>query len=972
MLCLKCRHKSSIYEPFLDLSLDIKNVTSILKALERFVCPDHLEGKNAYKCTSCKSMVQAQKRFSIHRAPNVLTLQLKRFQFGGSIFGGSGKMTKHVQFPTRLDLRPYMSVTKGEHVWYNLYGVICHSGYSCNSGHYFAYVFAPNRSWYVMNDSQVHQVPISRVVSAEAYMLFYLKATHGGDRTPKPKIGPQLPSSPKVLGNANNSSNSASFTPGLKRPLVSETVTKTNAHAHAQGSKIPPANQRERVSFGIKLPNQQPAQQTASPPKERIVISIKGGKVIYPQSPSKPVKETKSPSKLVPYGGDSDEEEDVGTPVDIKTAGAKDPRNDKAKPTGLSGRNVRAGSLSPERKPRSPGFTQSKEIHTDRVLSSPPKKPTALKRSLSMDGLLSVNTNVQPKLNATGGRWQVSERNVAQSPSLASECSNASSVNSTTEWSVRDKQDKAKKPAVGAVDPKSASPWTVLFENKPSVHPAARKLISHEMPSDTSANTDRASPAGARKPASPDKAGIKFGESVDGMDLHSFKQVCDGTGAEYRASCDEPLFPQDEAEEFVKPHRALKEDVEPEFDDSIREKHKKKKKKKKHKKHKHEDRERLLESSQSESEEVTPRKHSKKKRYSQDSDTGAETDEQLVWVEKTKETLEQGSASKKPKYGDEWGHKREADPWSTLDQESTKKVPDPWSVVGPQGDSPGAANKVSGGKSHSASWDRNKSGADLKSQQSSTWNNSNGGTPGWGKPPHKTNGPWAGPADGSSGSFDHSWDKPQFSAGKRSNQWSDSDNRQWSKWEDKAPGGSGSGHWDGTRSSNTDVLNELRGYSGARGFGGGRVQAWDGGRSAVDRSVDEDRAYERKERFESYDSYEEELDQGRVKKLKRKFEDMAHAHQGGGPGGHNPFQRYQDVRNTYGPHENWQPRNNNRNYESRGRWHSGPPGGHYRHNNNNRRGGYRGGGGYRPRHSYGGGDGGYNGRPHHQKYHRNY
>ena len=34
VLCLKCHHRSSIYEPFLDLSLDIKNVTNIQKALE--------------------------------------------------------------------------------------------------------------------------------------------------------------------------------------------------------------------------------------------------------------------------------------------------------------------------------------------------------------------------------------------------------------------------------------------------------------------------------------------------------------------------------------------------------------------------------------------------------------------------------------------------------------------------------------------------------------------------------------------------------------------------------------------------------------------------------------------------------------------------------------------------------------------------------------------------------------------------
>jgi ubiquitin carboxyl-terminal hydrolase 36/42 len=49
------------------------------------------------------------KRISVEDAPNVLTVHLKRFEYGG--FGA--KITKKVDFGTRLDLRPYMSNTKG-------------------------------------------------------------------------------------------------------------------------------------------------------------------------------------------------------------------------------------------------------------------------------------------------------------------------------------------------------------------------------------------------------------------------------------------------------------------------------------------------------------------------------------------------------------------------------------------------------------------------------------------------------------------------------------------------------------------------------------------------------------------------------------------------------------------------------------------------------------------------------------------
>jgi ubiquitin C-terminal hydrolase len=49
--CLKCQAKSNTYDPFLDISLDVKNVSTILRALERFVEPETLDTDNAYNCT---------------------------------------------------------------------------------------------------------------------------------------------------------------------------------------------------------------------------------------------------------------------------------------------------------------------------------------------------------------------------------------------------------------------------------------------------------------------------------------------------------------------------------------------------------------------------------------------------------------------------------------------------------------------------------------------------------------------------------------------------------------------------------------------------------------------------------------------------------------------------------------------------------------------------------------------------------
>lgn len=51
----------------------------------------------------CKRKTSARKCYSVHRPPNILTLQIKRFSH-------FGKVGKAVEFPEKLNLRPFMSV----------------------------------------------------------------------------------------------------------------------------------------------------------------------------------------------------------------------------------------------------------------------------------------------------------------------------------------------------------------------------------------------------------------------------------------------------------------------------------------------------------------------------------------------------------------------------------------------------------------------------------------------------------------------------------------------------------------------------------------------------------------------------------------------------------------------------------------------------------------------------------------------
>jgi ubiquitin C-terminal hydrolase len=66
------------------------------------------------------------------------------------------KISKHVEFPERLDLSPYMSQnTRKTAKPYQLYGVLVHMGGGCHSGHYYAYVKNANGKWYCMDDDDV-------------------------------------------------------------------------------------------------------------------------------------------------------------------------------------------------------------------------------------------------------------------------------------------------------------------------------------------------------------------------------------------------------------------------------------------------------------------------------------------------------------------------------------------------------------------------------------------------------------------------------------------------------------------------------------------------------------------------------------------------------------------------------------------------------------------------------------------------
>lgn len=48
--CSKCQHPSDTFDAFLDLSVEVRQCSSVKNAFDKFVKMDRLEGQNKYKC----------------------------------------------------------------------------------------------------------------------------------------------------------------------------------------------------------------------------------------------------------------------------------------------------------------------------------------------------------------------------------------------------------------------------------------------------------------------------------------------------------------------------------------------------------------------------------------------------------------------------------------------------------------------------------------------------------------------------------------------------------------------------------------------------------------------------------------------------------------------------------------------------------------------------------------------------------
>lgn len=218
--CDKCKNTTTAVDPFMDLSLDIRNVAKkkkikqdadangdggavqsstigLIDCLERFTGKEKL-AKEDYSCSKCGGQQSATKQLSVQKLPPVLSVHFKRFEQDQAKKKGS-KIESKVSFPMTLDPYPYSTRAKkastADKSWgkmsastdngnghnhdresattqFELSSVVVHKG-GMDSGHYVNYC-REGDEWFLFDDSKVVLVSEREVLQAEAYLLVYV------------------------------------------------------------------------------------------------------------------------------------------------------------------------------------------------------------------------------------------------------------------------------------------------------------------------------------------------------------------------------------------------------------------------------------------------------------------------------------------------------------------------------------------------------------------------------------------------------------------------------------------------------------------------------------------------------------------------------------------------------------------------------------------------------------------------------
>mmetsp|Transcript_23519 Transcript_23519/g.41682 ORF Transcript_23519/g.41682 Transcript_23519/m.41682 type:complete len:264 (+) Transcript_23519:247-1038(+) len=152
--CVVCETITQRDEPFMDLSVDVTQNSSLVSCLKAFSSEETLNGSDKFFCDVCVSKQQALKSVLIKQLPKLLVCHLKRFKYSEELMRYQ-KLGYRVAFPSQLRLPNRTSECPD---WvYDLFAVVIHVGQGIQYGHYVV-VVKSHGHWIKFDDDLVDRV----------------------------------------------------------------------------------------------------------------------------------------------------------------------------------------------------------------------------------------------------------------------------------------------------------------------------------------------------------------------------------------------------------------------------------------------------------------------------------------------------------------------------------------------------------------------------------------------------------------------------------------------------------------------------------------------------------------------------------------------------------------------------------------------------------------------------------------------
>ncbi|KAH6707477.1 ubiquitin carboxyl-terminal hydrolase-like protein [Leptodontidium sp. MPI-SDFR-AT-0119] len=163
--CINVNYESRRVEDYWDIQLNVHGNKDIEASFQDYVQVEVMDGENQYFAGDEFKLQDANKGVIFESFPDVLHLQLKRFQYDIDR-DAMMKINDRYEFPETFDAAPYLAddADKSESWVYQLHGVLVHSG-DLNAGHYYAFIKPTKDGWfYKYDDDRVTKATLREVL----------------------------------------------------------------------------------------------------------------------------------------------------------------------------------------------------------------------------------------------------------------------------------------------------------------------------------------------------------------------------------------------------------------------------------------------------------------------------------------------------------------------------------------------------------------------------------------------------------------------------------------------------------------------------------------------------------------------------------------------------------------------------------------------------------------------------------------